>query len=75
MTAWQRCPICLGKGIVFTSVSSMSSICDVCNGEKIIHTTTGLPPSKHKPIVDEKDKQKSDDPTNCKRGPFRNIDC
>jgi len=25
-----------------------NKLCSVCNGEKIIHTTSGLPPSKHK---------------------------
>jgi hypothetical protein len=41
---WQKCPICLGSGIVFTSSGTSHITCSVCNGRKIISELTGLPP-------------------------------
>lgn len=53
---WQLCPKCNGQGIVSKppyvagdvnhwSDTSMSHQCNVCNGQKIISTVNGLPPS------------------------------
>lgn len=35
---WQKCPICNGHGYVFNDgiSSSITSVCSVCNGRKII---------------------------------------
>jgi DnaJ-class molecular chaperone len=40
---WQKCPICEGSGSELGT-----GYCARCNGEKIIHTQSALPPSKHK---------------------------
>ena len=41
---WQICPICNGSGIG-QSEATLMPVCNVCNGKKIISTTTGLPPN------------------------------
>lgn len=47
---WQLCPKCQGDGNLFRHNSpalmstSTDAVCDVCNGKKIISSTTGLPP-------------------------------
>ena len=49
-SAWQVCPLCIGRGTVHshTSTTSLTSVtCSVCSGFKIINKTTGLPPGFH----------------------------
>jgi hypothetical protein len=42
---WQKCPICEGSGINPEIIgTSLTTICSVCNGKKIISTVNGLPP-------------------------------
>jgi hypothetical protein len=53
---WQLCPKCNGQGVVWFPPNipwnntfagdGNPYICDVCKGEKIISTKTGLPPIK-----------------------------
>lgn len=55
--AFQRCPICNGEGKVFSNNlgTSLYTTCTVCNGQKIINESTGLPPStqeERKQILD-----------------------
>ncbi len=48
---YQRCPICNGLGEKENPeylLENESKICDVCNGTRIIHTVTGLPPDFEK---------------------------
>jgi len=56
---YQTCPICKGSGQISDvgTSSSCYKVCDVCLGEKIINTETGLPPSKriHTIIIDGND--------------------
>lgn len=42
--AWQKCPVCNGTGKNYEGLHS-SAICPTCNGQRIIHEVTGLPPS------------------------------
>lgn len=42
--SYQRCPICDGEGNN-GMLGAEFAICDTCNGKKIIHTDTGLPPT------------------------------
>lgn len=39
---YQKCPLCEGSG----KAKNQVSLCEVCKGERIIDTVTGLPPSK-----------------------------
>lgn len=45
--SFQTCPLCKGKGYLFTSGISTSCTepCTVCTGQKIISILTGKPPS------------------------------
>lgn len=56
--SWQLCPKCTGQGVMsmppnmtadVTKVTYIlaSYTCDVCFGEKIISSESGLPPSRH----------------------------
>ncbi len=43
--AWQKCPICNGTGKILNTLSSSCfTICDTCNGKKIISELNGEPP-------------------------------
>lgn len=42
---WQICPMCKGSGQALTIINNIvSSVCSVCNGQKIINELTGRPP-------------------------------
>jgi DnaJ-class molecular chaperone len=45
--AWQKCPICNGEGKLpnYGIVTSLFSVCPTCNGHRIIHEISGLPPA------------------------------
>jgi DnaJ-class molecular chaperone len=47
---YQKCPICEGSGNIvnFKGKITKDSICPTCNGKRIIHTQSGLPP---RPVV------------------------
>jgi DnaJ-class molecular chaperone len=53
---WEVCPLCKGQGYEDIVISHegisqpVMKFCTVCNGRKIISTTTGLPPSGDKLI-------------------------
>jgi hypothetical protein len=60
---WQKCPICNGSGTIpneFNNSGAWSPFvtCTTCNGEKIISSLHGLPPSKYNPIQKEDDFKK-----------------
>jgi DnaJ-class molecular chaperone len=42
---WQKCPICEGTGYVYPkgSVTLSPDLCDVCDGQKVLDSWTGLP--------------------------------
>lgn len=50
VNTWQLCPKCSGNGYYIdtgfngTTVNA-SAVCDLCDGQKIISTITGKPPS------------------------------
>lgn len=53
--SWQKCPICYGTG--YGGLKS-SVICPTCNGQRIIHEVTGLPPNyqaNKKQIIDARE--------------------
>ena len=45
---YQVCPICKGTGKAGHSWPN-SPVCDVCNGQKIISSLTGMPPNPNAP--------------------------
>lgn len=48
--SWQKCPVCEGKGYILVphlSYYRAKEQCTVCNGQKIINTTTGKPPADY----------------------------
>lgn len=47
MESWQKCPVCEGHGDVIGQAIRIPVPCTVCDGQKIIHRISGLPPSKH----------------------------
>ena len=47
--AFQKCPICLGKGVCSTTINT-TEICPTCYGKRIINEITGLPPDFEKNI-------------------------
>ena len=47
---FQKCPICSGTGIGPGDGLNTTTVCTVCNGQKIINELTGRPPSTSIPI-------------------------
>lgn len=48
MSVWQRCPICDGTGRTFDSFGFRTLLCSTCNGNRIIDSASGKPPSNKK---------------------------
>lgn len=54
MNNWEVCPLCNGAGfspIEPIQTTNATSPCKCCNGARIIHRETGLPPLSYQYIV------------------------
>jgi len=55
---WQKCPICNGSGFVHpyyeTTNGLHTNVCPTCNGDRIISSLNGKPPSYKPESVSDK---------------------